>query len=110
LIVHSASDVGKDEQEVVVLLHDFSFTPAEELLARLTKGRGKSGMSMSGMGMDGMAEMMSGMGHDELMKHMTQMRGTMPGMRPGEMTGAWISTTSTTTRISLMTGRLMIPK
>ena len=86
LIVHSASDVGKDEQEVVVLLHDFSFTPAEELLARLTKGRGKSGMSMSGMGMGGMAEMMSGMGHDELMKHMTQMRGTMPGIRPAGMT------------------------
>jgi FtsP/CotA-like multicopper oxidase with cupredoxin domain len=88
LIVRSASDVGKDEQEVVVLLHDFSFSPAEELLARLTKGRGKSGMSMSGMGMGGMAEMMSGMGHDELMKHMTQMRGTMPGMKPmGTMGG-----------------------
>ena len=29
LIVHSAADAGKDEQEVVVLLHDFSFTPAE---------------------------------------------------------------------------------
>jgi hypothetical protein len=43
-------------------------TPAEELLARLTKGRGKSGMSMSGMGMGGMAEMMTGMSHDELMK------------------------------------------
>jgi FtsP/CotA-like multicopper oxidase with cupredoxin domain len=97
LIVRSASDVGKDEQEVVVLLHDFSFTPAEELLARLTKGRRKSGMSMSGMGMGGMAEMMAGMSHDELMKHMTQMRGTMPGMRPAGMTGAWISTTSTTT-------------
>ena len=86
LIVRSASDVGKDEQEVVVLLHDFSFSPAEELLARLTKGQGKSEMSMSGMGMGGMAEMMSGMGHDELMKHMTQMRGTMPGMRPAGMT------------------------
>lgn len=111
LIVHSASDVGKDEQEVVVLLHDFSFTPAEELLERLTKGRGKSGMSMSGMGMGmgGMAEMMAAMSHDELMKHMTQMRGTMPGMRPEGMTGA-ISTTSTTTPISPMTARWTIPK
>jgi FtsP/CotA-like multicopper oxidase with cupredoxin domain len=88
LIVHSASDVGKDEQEVVVLLHDFSFTPAEELLARLKKGQGKSGMSMSGMGMGGMVEMMAGMSHGELMKHMTQMRGTMPGMKPmGTMGG-----------------------
>ena len=87
LIVHSASDVGKDEEEVVVLLHDFSFTPAEDLLARLTKGRGKSGTSMSGMGMGGMATMMAGMNHDEMMKHMTQMRGTMPGMGPAGMTG-----------------------
>ncbi len=29
-----------DEQEVVVLLHDFSFTPAEELLAKLKQGGG----------------------------------------------------------------------
>ena len=42
-------------------------------------------MSMSGMGMGAwvawsmMVKMMAAMGHDELMKHMTQMRGTMPG-------------------------------
>ncbi|WP_373371351.1 multicopper oxidase family protein [Microvirga sesbaniae] len=39
-----------DEQEVVVLLHDFSFTPAEELLARLTGGSGHVGMNHGAMG------------------------------------------------------------
>ena len=38
LIVTSADDLRRDEQDVVVLLHDFSFTPAEEILRRLTKG------------------------------------------------------------------------
>ena len=87
LIVHSASDAGKDEQEVVVLLHDFSFTPAEELLARLTKGAGKSGTSMGGMDMGGMAETMVGMSHEDLMKHMAQMRGMTGGSQPARNDG-----------------------
>jgi FtsP/CotA-like multicopper oxidase with cupredoxin domain len=90
LIVRDPKDTGEDEQEVVILLHDFSFTPAAELLARLTKGGGKSGMStggIGGIGMDGMAEMMAGMSHNDVMKHMAQMRGTMEGMRPVGMTG-----------------------
>jgi FtsP/CotA-like multicopper oxidase with cupredoxin domain len=85
LIVRSAADAGRDEQEVVVLLHDFSFTPADELLARLKKGVGNQGMKMGGMGQ--MADMMSGMSHADLMKHMAQMRGTMPGMKPMGMAG-----------------------
>ncbi len=36
LIVHSADDLREDRQEVVLLLHDFSFTAPDELLARLT--------------------------------------------------------------------------
>jgi FtsP/CotA-like multicopper oxidase with cupredoxin domain len=87
LIIHDPKDTGEDEQEVVILLHDFSFAPAEELLARITKGGSKSGMSMGGMGMDGMAEMMAGMSRSEVIKHMAQMRGTMEGMRPVGMTG-----------------------
>ena len=90
LIVHSASDAGKDEQEVVVLLHDFSFAPAEELLARLTKGAGKSGMNMDGQGemnMGGMADMLAGMSYDAVMKHMAQMRLTMDGAQPGARMG-----------------------
>ncbi|MFC3638285.1 copper oxidase, partial [Camelimonas fluminis] len=37
LIVRRAADRARDEQEVVILLHDFSFTPVEELLARLER-------------------------------------------------------------------------
>ncbi len=43
LIVRGPEELARDEQEVVVLLHDFSFTPAEELLAKLKSG---SGMGM----------------------------------------------------------------
>lgn len=47
-----------DEQEVVVLLHDFSFTPPEELLARLKKQGGHGGRMMTGSsgGMSGMMD------------------------------------------------------
>ena len=48
LIVRSKDDLARDEQEVVILLHDFSFTPAEELLAKLKSG-GMGGMNMQGM-------------------------------------------------------------
>lgn len=51
LIVRTAEDRARDEQEVVILLHDFSFTPAEELLARL---KGTAGGAMAGMGHAGM--------------------------------------------------------
>ncbi len=37
LIVRARDAAKVDEQEVVILLHDFSFTPAEELMARLHK-------------------------------------------------------------------------
>lgn len=40
LIVHSKEDLAADRQEVVILLHDFSFKPAEELLSALTGGKG----------------------------------------------------------------------
>lgn len=68
LIVRTAEDRVADEQEVVILLHDFSFKPATEILADLKKGSGgqmshgnmdmtgtdTSGMDMSGMNMGGM--------------------------------------------------------
>ncbi len=50
LIVRGPEELARDEQEVVVLLHDFSFTPAEELLAKLKSGGGM-GMMMNGMNM-----------------------------------------------------------
>jgi len=76
LIVHNAQDLARDEQEVVVLLHDFSFTPAAELLAGLKSSA--AGMAMGqnmDMGMmDGMP--MQGMDHS-----------AMPGMMMGRMMG-----------------------
>jgi FtsP/CotA-like multicopper oxidase with cupredoxin domain len=51
LIVHSAADLGADRQEVVLILHDFSFRTPEELLAGLTKSSGgQSGVPNSATG------------------------------------------------------------
>jgi FtsP/CotA-like multicopper oxidase with cupredoxin domain len=49
LIVHSKEDITADRQDVVMLLHDFSFTPAEELLARLTSSKGHGDMKHGAM-------------------------------------------------------------
>src|SRR5712691_3363944 len=50
LIVHSAEDLRADRQEVVLMLHDFSFRTPDELLAGLTKSNGnQSAMPRSGM-------------------------------------------------------------
>jgi FtsP/CotA-like multicopper oxidase with cupredoxin domain len=55
LIVHDPSEKGRDEQEVVMMLGDFSFTPPKEVYARLRAGNkdaataGKSG-AMAKMG------------------------------------------------------------
>lgn len=57
LIVADPNDDDRDEQEVVMLLHDFSFSPPEELLARLTGGEAPmqhGGMAMSSGAMAGM--------------------------------------------------------
>lgn len=67
LIVRTAEDVKRDEQDVVILLHDFSFTPAEELLSKL-KGAGSGG----GMAMD----------------HSAMMQDMAGGMHGGHMSGA----------------------
>jgi FtsP/CotA-like multicopper oxidase with cupredoxin domain len=57
LIVHDPADQGRDEQEVVLFLSDFSFTPPKEIYARLrqnTKGMAVIGegqpLTMSGTG------------------------------------------------------------
>ena len=50
LIVANPEDDGRDEQEVVILLHDFSFTSPEELLAGLT-GSAAAPMDHGGMAM-----------------------------------------------------------
>ncbi len=57
LIIHDPAEAALDRQEVVVLLHDFSFRAPEEILADLRKASGASsnmaGMDMSGMSMAG---------------------------------------------------------
>lgn len=83
LIVRRPEEKSADEQEVVVLLHDFSFTPAAELLAKL-KGNSSGGHAMSGMNMSGM----SGMKHDMASMPGMSMGGmAMPGMDQGDMPG-----------------------
>lgn len=67
LIVRTAEDLKRDEQEVVILLHDFSFTPAEELLSRLKGASAGAG----GMAMD----------------HGAMAQGTAGGTHGGHMSG-----------------------
>jgi FtsP/CotA-like multicopper oxidase with cupredoxin domain len=68
LIVRSAADLAEDRQEVVMLLHDFSFLSPEEVLAQITGGAsgadGMAGMSHGGMSHEGGAMDMSAMSHD----------------------------------------------
>jgi FtsP/CotA-like multicopper oxidase with cupredoxin domain len=86
LIVRSHEDVAADRQEVVMFLHDFSFKPAEEVLAEINGGHGgghgmgSSTGSMPGMPM-GETDAMPGMGGE------TMGGGTMGGMSMGGMMG-----------------------
>ena len=57
LIVAGEDDDRLDEQEVVVLLHDFSFTSPEELLAGLTGAGNASDDAMGGMDHGGHGDM-----------------------------------------------------
>ncbi len=82
LIVRAKDAAKIDEQEVVILLHDFSFTPAEELMARLHKGGNMAGHDMSKMDMSKMD--MSGMKMD--MPGMKMDGGSMDGMAMTGMT------------------------
>ncbi len=50
LIVRTADDLRRDEQEIVVMLQDFSFRDPRAILAGLTGG-GMAGMAMPGMTM-----------------------------------------------------------
>jgi FtsP/CotA-like multicopper oxidase with cupredoxin domain len=79
LIVRRAADLQRDEQEIVVLLHDFSFKPVEEILAKLTG-------SPATMGKMPMAHM----NHSNMMKGVGDMQPgatqpMMPGIRMGNM-------------------------
>jgi FtsP/CotA-like multicopper oxidase with cupredoxin domain len=61
LIVRDPAEAGRDEQEVVVLLHDFTFRDPTEILAGLSGGmggaEGMAGMDHAAMGSASMTEM-----------------------------------------------------
>jgi FtsP/CotA-like multicopper oxidase with cupredoxin domain len=78
LIVRDDAERGIDRQDVVLLLHDFSFTPPEEILAQLVSGQsahagsGTAAMEMGmvrapakGMDHAAMGHAMPGMGHGD---------------------------------------------
>jgi FtsP/CotA-like multicopper oxidase with cupredoxin domain len=50
LLVADAAQAKRDEQEVVILLHDFSFASPEELLARLTAKQPSNAAAHAGSG------------------------------------------------------------
>ena len=54
LIIHDGRD-EPGQQEVVLMLHDFSFTPPDEIYAALRKPKDMAGMAMSGTSMPGMS-------------------------------------------------------
>jgi FtsP/CotA-like multicopper oxidase with cupredoxin domain len=83
LIVRTADDRMADEQEVVILLHDFSFKSPEELLAGLKKKTSAMSDDMGGMQMDhGKMGHMTGGDAAMDMPGMSKMSGmsNMPGM------------------------------
>lgn len=82
LIVRRAGDLAADRQEVVILLHDLSFRPAEEVLAEITGGTGGMAHDMGAMGHDMGGMDMGSMGHD--MAGMMD-GGMMDGMSMGAM-------------------------
>lgn len=88
LIVRTKEDVTADVQEVIVLLHDFSFRNPADLLAGLTKGEGEahdmSNMDMSGMGSMNMSEM-----------------ANMPGMNGMDMPGMATPGTQSTMQMDI---------
>ncbi|TIQ75412.1 MAG: copper oxidase, partial [Mesorhizobium sp.] len=64
LIVADPADDANDEQEVVILLHDFSFSSPEELLAGLQSKNTGGAMPINGMDLSGDAGgAMAGMSH-----------------------------------------------
>ncbi|WP_037084782.1 multicopper oxidase family protein [Neorhizobium vignae] len=85
LIVRTAEDRARDEQEVVVLLHDFSFKSPEELLETLKGGSssGHGGMQSSHKGM--MQTMTNMQGHQMPMTGMSTMSMPMKGMSSSDL-------------------------
>ncbi|MBB4065275.1 multicopper oxidase family protein [Gellertiella hungarica] len=81
LIIRSAEDRKRDEQEVVLFLHDFSFTPPEELLAKLSSGMGHGSTGHGTMAQGGMDH--GAMDHGT-MDHSSMNHGDMSAMQSME--------------------------
>lgn len=84
LIVHDAAELREDRQEVVLMLHDFSFTAPDELLANLTGQTPAAIRAMARMGENVPAPAMNMQG---MAKSMTGGGGTMPGQMAGMSSG-----------------------
>ena len=56
LIVRDPKDAARDEQEVVILLHDFTFTQPDEILSSLSKGMSHTHGAMAGGAADPQAD------------------------------------------------------
>lgn len=67
LTVRSAADLTADRQEVGLFLHDFSFLPAEEVLAKITGGASHGGMMGMDHGVAQPADGATGMEHGTMM-------------------------------------------
>jgi FtsP/CotA-like multicopper oxidase with cupredoxin domain len=84
LIVRDPADAARDEQEVVIMLHDFTFRVPDEILAGLTKGMSHDHAAMSGGMMDSNEMQQGQMDHAQMGHDMSNMaaapQGTMPGM------------------------------
>jgi FtsP/CotA-like multicopper oxidase with cupredoxin domain len=78
LIVEDPADSGIDRQDVVVMLHDFSFRPAEEIFEALGGGHAMNDGMADTEDMEDMEDM-AGMDHGGTMEghDMSQMPGTM---------------------------------
>lgn len=83
LIVRDPAEAGLDEQEIVILLHDFTFREPDEILAGLRKGMSHDHQSAaSPEAMDHAAMDHAAMGHDMSQMAMPDMSGTDPGAMP----------------------------
>ena len=79
LIIHDARDRA-DQQEVVVMLADFSFTPAEQIFENLKKSGSMAGMAKPAGGATASMSKMS----DAKMGSMTKSAGAMASMSKGD--------------------------
>jgi FtsP/CotA-like multicopper oxidase with cupredoxin domain len=84
LIVRNAQDLRRDEQEVVLFLHDFSFKSPQEMLDGLTQGAGHGAMNHEAMDHGAMDR--ASMNHDA-MNH-AEMNHAAPLARGGLDLGA----------------------